>query len=276
MQVLLFALLTFTFSLLPVDLFAALDPQTVAKINEREISKQEFDRRYKDNIQIFKFTPPTKANVLNDIINFELAVQEAKKIGLDKRPEIQERINAVLYQSLVEHALSEKFKKAVDVTEKEARDYCQRNPELRTSHIYVPLKTAALKADEEAAYKKIKEAQASLAKGKKFEEVVAQFSEGYATSTGGDIGFQTKDKLDPTYYKEATKLKPGQITKNIVRSQYGLHIIKLVDIKSCSKINIPEWQRMVYDEKRSKIFEEYLGGLRSKAKVSINKELIKE
>ena len=50
----------------------------------------------------------------------------------------------------------------------------------------------------------------------------------------------------------------------------------IVIIQDCEKINIPEWQRMVFDEKRSKIFEEYLGGLRSKAKVSINKESIKE
>src|SRR3989344_1114646 len=194
MQVIFFCLLSVFVSLFPLELFAALDSKVVAKINSKEISKEEFDRRYKENIQIFKFTPPTKANVLNDIINFELAVQEAKKIGLDQRPEIQERINAVLYQSLVEHALSEKFKMAVDVTEKEARDFCRKNPEIRTSHVYVPLKTAALKAEEEAAYKKIHAAQKALAKGKKFEAVVAEYSEGYATNTGGDIGFQTKDK----------------------------------------------------------------------------------
>jgi parvulin-like peptidyl-prolyl isomerase len=254
---------------------AALDPNTVAVVNGKEISKKEFDRRYKENIQIFKFTPPTKASVLNDIINFELAVDEAKKKGLDKKPEIQERINAVLYQAVVEDELSQKFKNAVDVTEQEARSYCQKNPEIRTSHVYVPLKIAALKAEEEAAYKKIHEAEKALANGKKFESVVAQFSEGYATSAGGDIGFQTKDKLDPTYYKEAAKLPVGGVSK-VVRSQFGLHIIKLTDKKSCDKVSIPEYQRMVYDEKRSKIFDDYLNGLRSKAKVSINNELVKE
>ena len=276
MKVIIVVLFTVLLSVNPSKVFAALDPAVVAKINDKEISKKEFDRRYKENIQIFKFTPPTKANVLNDIINFELAVQQAKEMGLDKEPEIQERMNSVLYQSLVEHELSKKFKSAVDVSEREARDFCKKYPEVRTSHIYVPLKTAALKSEETAAYKKIKEAQAALAGGKKFEEVVAKFSEGYATNAGGDIGFQMKDKLDPTYYKEATKLSVGEVTKAIVRSQYGLHIIKLTGVKSCSAINIPEWQRMVYDEKRAKIFEEYLGDLRSKAKVSINQELIKE
>lgn len=254
---------------------AALDGNTVASVNGKDITKQDFDRRYKENIQIFKFTPPTKANVLNDIINFELAVQEAKKMGLDKKADVQERLNAVLYQSLVEHALAEKFKKAVDVTESEARAYCQRNPEMRTSHIYVALKPAALKAEEDAANKKINGAASALAQGKKWEEVVAQFSEGYATAAGGDIGFQTKDKLDPAYYREAQKLSVGSISKP-VRSQFGLHLIKLTGKRSCNEINVPEYQRMVYDEKRAKIFEDFLGGLRSKANVSINQALIKE
>ena len=254
---------------------AAVDGDIIANINGKALSKKEFDRRYKENVLIFKFTPPTKASVLNDIINFELAVEEAKKQGLDKNPDIQERINAVLYQALVEHALSDKFKKAVNVTEEEARDFCNRYPEIRTSHIYIPLKQTALKAEEEKAYQKIRAAEKELNSGTAFEKVVAEYSDGYATTAGGDIGFQTKDKLDPTYFDTAAKLSVGDVSK-IIRSQFGLHIIKLTDKKSCKDINIPEFQRMVYDEKRGKIFSDYLSGLRSKAKVSINQNLIKE
>lgn len=254
---------------------AATDNNVVATINGKELSKQDFDRRYKENIQIFKFTPPTKSNVLNDIITFEVAVQEARRMGLDKDPQIQERMNQVLYQSLVDAQLSEKFKKVVDVSDKEARDYCKRNPAVRTSHVYVALKPASLKSEEDAAMKKIKEAQAAMKGGMAFEKAVAKYSEGYATTTNGDVGFQSKVTLDPVYYMEARKLNVGSVSE-IVRSQLGLHIIKLTAIQDCGSINIPEWQRMVFDEKRTKIVEEYFSGLRSKAKISINKELIKE
>lgn len=270
--------LVLSLALLAISVNTALSApnDAAAVINGKEITKEDFDRRYKENIQIFKFTPPTKANVMNDIVNFELAVQEAKRLGLDKDPQVAERVNAVLYQSLIEKQLSDKFKQVVDVTEKEARDFCRRNPAVRTSHVYVSLKPAALKSEEEAAMKKIREAQSALAGGMSFEQVVAKYSEGFATGSGGDIGYQSKDKLDPTYYMEARKLKPGGVTNQPVRSQFGLHIIKLAGVQDCGSINIPEWQRMVFDEKRAKIFEEYLGGLRSKAKVSINKEAIQE
>ncbi len=256
--------------------FAALDAGTVADVNGKKITKEDFDRRYKENIQFFKYGPPTKANILNDIINFEIAVQEAKKMGLEKDPQVQERMNAVLYQSLVERQLTDKFKSAVDVTDNEAKDYCRRNPAVRISHVYVPLKTVALKAEEAAARKKISEAQAELAKGAKFEQVVAKYSEGINVSAGGDTGFATKVQLDPAVYAEARKLSVGGVSSSPVRSQFGFHLVKLTAVQDCGKINIPEWQRMVFDEKRAKIFADYLSSLRSKSKVSVNQELLKE
>jgi hypothetical protein len=256
--------------------FAALNANTVAEVNGAKITKDDFDRRYKENIQFFKFEVPTKSNVLNDIINFELAVQEAKKEGLDKDPVVQERMNAVLYQSLVEKKLADKFKSAVDVSEKEARDYCRRNPAVRFSHIYIPLKPTALKSEEKEAYAKIKKAQDALAHGMAFDKAVANFSEGYSSTSAGDTGYVNRMQIDPTLYMEARKMKVGQINKTPVRSSLGLHIMKLTGIQSCKGINIPEWQRMVFDEKRAKIFKDYLGTLRAKAKVSINNELIKE
>lgn len=256
--------------------FAAVDANTVAEINGKPLTREEFERRYKENIQFFKFEVPTKSNILNDIINFELAVQEARKLGLDKDPQVQERMDAVLYQSLVEKQLADKFKGVVDVSDKEARDYCRRNPAVRFSHVYIALKPVALDAEKEAANKKLKEAQAELAKGVAFEKVVAKYSEGYSSTSAGDTGYVTKVQIDPSLYMEARKLKVGQVGSTPVRSQLGMHLVKLTGVQECNDISIPEWQRMVFDEKRAKIFKDYLGSLRSKAKVSINKDLLKE
>ncbi|RYZ87180.1 MAG: hypothetical protein EOP06_13145 [Proteobacteria bacterium] len=263
------------FAVMAQPLLAA-EKDVVAEINGKKISKEDFDRRYKESISNFRYTAPTKANVLSDIVNFEVGVQEAKRLKIDQDPAVVERMNAVLYQSLVERQLSDKFKNAVDVTDKEAKDYCRRNPAVRLSHVYVALKPAALKAEEEAANKKIREAQAALNKGEAFEKVVANYSEGYSVTSGGDTGYVNKMQIDPTLYMEARKMKVGDVNKNPVRSQLGLHLVKLTGIQDCGKINIPEWQRMVFDEKRAKIFEDYLSGLRSKAKVTINEELVKE
>lgn len=253
----------------------ANDKENVAEINGKKISVKEFERRYNENIKYFKFTPPTKLNVLNDIIKFELGIEEAKKLGLDKDPEIQERMNTVLYQALIDKKLADKFKK-IDVDEKEVKAYCKRYPEIKTSHVYVPLRVSPLKSEQEEAAKKANLALEELKKGTAFEAVVAKYSDGYATNAGGDIGYQMKDKLDPVYYESSLKLKIGEYTKEPIRSQFGLHIIKLTGIRSCNDINVAEWSRMIYDEKRTKMFNDYLEDLRGKAKVSINYPLVKE
>ncbi len=256
--------------------FAAPDPNTVAEVNGAKISKDEFDRRYKENIQFFKYGAPTKENVLNDIINFELAVQEAKRLKLDQDPSVQERMNTVLYQALIERQLQGKFKSVIDVTEDEAKSYCKKNPAVRISHIYVPLKPAALKSEEEEAYKKIRALQSKLS-STSFEKVVASNpDQGFSASTGGDTGYANKMQLDPAVYAEARKLGVNQISKQPVRSQLGLHVVKLTGVQDCNNINVPEWQRMVFDEKRTKIFQDYLSSLRSRGKVSINEKLIRE
>ncbi len=269
-RILLPSLLVLSFS---IPAGAALDKNTVAVIAGKKLSKDEFDRRYNENIKYFKFTAPTKTNVLNDIIKFELGVMEAKKRGLDKKPMIIERMNTVLYQALVEDALSGKFKK-IKVSDKDVANFCKSYPEVRTRHIYVPLRMNPLESEEKAARKKIAAALSELKKGKDFVKVVAEHSDGYATTSGGDLGYQMKDKLDPSYYDAALKLKNDEYTKTPVRSQFGLHVIKLIGKRSCSEINTAEWKRMIYDEKRAKVFNDFLRGLRKRAKVEVNYKAI--
>jgi parvulin-like peptidyl-prolyl isomerase len=270
--------LTLFFIALPIAYaHAAMDPNVIAEVNGKKLTKEEFDRRYKENIAFFRYGAPTKAAVLNDIINFELAAQEARKEGLEKDPSVQEQMDRVLYQALVEKQLAGKFKSAVDVSEDEAKSYCKKNPAVRIKHIFVPLKPAALKAEESEANKKIKALEGQLAAGKKFDDVVKNNpDQGFSATTGGDTGYATKLQLDPAIYAEARRLSPGEVAKKSVRSQLGLHIVKLIGVQDCNSINIPEWQRMVFDEKRTKIFKDYLESLRDKGHVSINEEAVKE
>jgi peptidyl-prolyl cis-trans isomerase D len=93
---------------------------------------------------------------------------------------------------------------------------------------------------------------------------------------GGDIDYQTRDRLDPTYYETAVKLgSPGKVS-GIVRSQFGYHIIKLTAIRRWEEVDKAQIKRLVFEEQRSKIFEKYMAELKNKASVSVRSELIKE
>lgn len=75
--------------------------------------------------------------------------------------------------------------------------------------------------------KKAKEAALALRQGKKFEEVVALYSEDEKTkSKGGDLGFVAFDTY-PELYTWAKTQKIGQVSPAPVKSFEGLNIVKL-------------------------------------------------
>lgn len=246
--------------------------EVIAEINGQPLTKSEFERRYQEQLRMFRYTPPTRKNVLDDIINFELTVQEAKRKGINKDPQIQERISMVLVQGLLEKEMAAKIAR-IDVTDSEVKKLCKTDPELRTSVIFIPQNRFATPSAKENARKKAGEALAKLKKGIDFEEVVAEYSSGPSVANGGDMGYLTKDKMDPTYYAKAKALEIGRFS-NIVTSQFGLHIIKLTGRKPCRDINTADWKRMIYNMKKMKLYEQYYAELRKKSKVKINSSFL--
>ena len=267
-------------SICAICVFAAKLSQAateLARVNTTVITLEDFDKKFKENLKFFSFKPPTKTGVLDDLIKRELGIQEAKKLELEKDPDIKEQINTVLYHALLQKKLGKDFE-AIKIADDEAKSYYAKNPEVRTSHIYVAVMADAAPEAVKKAQEKIKKIQADHLKDGKmsFAEVAQRFSEGSAAAMGGDIDYQTRDKLDPTYYATAVKLKtPGKISE-IIRSQWGFHIIKLTGMHSWEDVDKGQVKRLLYDEKRNTIFEKYMADLRKHSNVTVNDTLIKE
>lgn len=254
----------------------ALSQTELAKVGNTTISLEEFNKRYQENLKFFQFKSPTKQAVLDDIIKRELGVIEAKKLGLDKDPAVIDRINTVLYQALLDKQLG-KTLEGISVSDEEAKDYYSKNPEIRTSHIFVGVRPGATPQQVQAAKDRItKILKDDLKGGASFSEVAQAKSEGPAAAMGGDIDFKTRDALDPAYYDAALKLRsPGKVSE-IVRTPFGFHIIKLTAIRTWDDADQSLAKRQVFETKRAALFEKYMTGLRSQHKVSVNSQLIKE
>ncbi|MEK7397084.1 MAG: peptidylprolyl isomerase [Candidatus Poribacteria bacterium] len=249
----------------------------LAKVNDTVITLEDFNKKYKDNLKFFQFKAPTKEGVLEDLIRREIGIQEAKRQKIDKDPEVIERMNTVLYHALLDRKLSKEFE-TIHVTDEEAKEFYKKNPEIRTSHIFISVKPDANQEEVKRAHEKIKTIYNDHVRPGKlgFAEIAQRFSEGVAAPMGGDIDYQTRDKLDPTYYQTALKLSsPGKISE-IVRSQFGYHVIKLTAIKAWGDVDKSQVKRQVFDERRAKIFDNFMNTLRQQSHVSIHKELIKD
>lgn len=94
---------------------------------------------------------------------------------------------------------------------------------VRASHILVPLSR-----DTAESYKLAKEILALAKKGEDFAKLAGTFSVDQATARkGGDLGWFGKGRMVKEFEEACFKAKPGEIV-GPVRTQYGLHIIKVV------------------------------------------------
>ena len=246
---------------------------TVVTVGKNKITLEEFKNRYKE-IKDSAINPPEPNVFLEDLIRYEVGVQEAEKQNLANDPIVKEEVRRVLYKALVEKAIG----KAVDnikINEKEMRQYYRSNPELRTSHILVEIKPGASKQQIAEAEKRAKEIYEEVRRSKRpFEELVKLYTDDtMSKTTGGDIGYQSRVTLVPTYYDTAKNMKVGEV-RGIIRTIYGFHIIKLTGRRDYQQANKRQIRAAVFDEKRKILFDKYFEGLKRKYTIKKNAQAI--
>ena len=257
------SLLAISFSTLHA--FAA---NSVAVIGQKTISAEEFKQRYEQNKALsLPGQAPSKEEVLSNIVNFELALQEAKSKGVDKDPMLKDQFEILMYKTLVQKEIKPKID-ALNVPESEIKEYYEKSPLLRTRQI-VFLTSPQMKNDDVQKVKaRAQTAYDLITTGKKnFVDMVGEFSEGPDAKYGGLVEWSGRNKLVPEYYEAALALKEAGKISEIVETPYGFHIIQLEGIKPYSGLDT-EYKnfivRSLKDIKGRDVYEAYFNNLKKK------------
>jgi peptidyl-prolyl cis-trans isomerase D len=137
----------------------------------------------------------------------------------------------------------EAMKKQVTLSEDELQNYYKQNigrytsaEERHAAHILITLKAGA-SADEKAKAKA--KAEALLAEARKnpagFGELAKKNSQDEGSAqNGGDLDFFGRGAMTKPFDEAVFAMKPGEIS-NLVESQYGFHIIKLIETRGGEK-----------------------------------------
>ncbi len=246
----------------------------VAVVGTKNITVKEMNDKY-DDILKQTLNPPSKEVFLEDLIRYEMGVQEAMKRGIQDEPIVRERIRQEIYKGLIEKELGKAISE-IKVTDKEMQAYYEKNPEIRTSHILIEYRPDATEDQKKAARERANEIYEEVKKSKRpFEELVGLYTDDVLSKrTGGDVGWQSRVTLMPSYYNAALSMKVGAI-KGLIETQYGYHIIKVTGRHGYADANKQQIRASVFDEKRKELFDNYFAKLKKTYAIKVNKNLIK-
>ena len=83
-------------------------------------------------------------------------------------------------------------------------------------------------------------AQKRVLAGEDFATVAREVSEDGNHAQGGEIGMRPLDRLPDLFVRAAERMKPGEISTGLLRSDAGFHILKLVDRKENGAFTIDQ------------------------------------
>ncbi|MDR0966349.1 MAG: peptidyl-prolyl cis-trans isomerase [Myxococcales bacterium] len=169
---------------------------------------------------------------------------------------------------LVEHYFAKEIFARQAVTEAEIEAHYQANPDefsvpegVRAAHIVVSTNDAAIGV--------LRELRAGLA----FDEAARRYSVAPEGKNGGDLGFFPRGVMPPMFDKVCFELPVGRVS-DIVPSDYGFHIFKVLEKKSAQRrgyeLSHPLIERQLLRQKREEAEREHLDALRAAASITID------
>jgi peptidyl-prolyl cis-trans isomerase C len=142
---------------------------------------------------------------------------------------------------------------------------------VRASHILIRLSAAASEGERQAARAKLQALRQDIVAGKiDFAEAAKKHSECPSRTNGGDIGyFPCKGMVQDSFAKAAFALKVGEVS-DVVQTDYGLHLIKVVDRKAGEPSDFAKIKETVREVQAQELLQEILEREHKAARVEFN------
>lgn len=294
-----------------VDRVVAVVNQEIITLSELEKWINPFKEEIVagDHLEKRERVQALRREVLEKLIEEKLIDQEVKKLAIKvSSKEIEAALEGVrrrnsATQEQLEKALSaegmtlESYKKQIEKSlqrrkliggavkvetkagENEFKEFYQKhidryriNETFRPAHILFGIPKEATREEVREIRKKCEAVLRKIRGGDDFGEMALLYSQDASSKSRGDLGYFRKGELLPAFEREALRLKVGEVS-GVVRTEFGFHIIKLLDRKGVDPLPFEEVKSKVqadyYDVEMDKALKQYLSTLRDKAIIEI-------
>ena len=294
-----------------VDRIVAVVNQEIITFSEIEkvMGPLKEEMKAEDRLERRERFQEAYGKILEKLIEEKLIDQEVKKAGvkvtskeIEGTIEEVKRSNAATQEEL-EKALAkdgvtlEEFKKQIEkrlqrtklvnmavkvepnVKERELRDFYQKNIDQyrtqetnRPGHIFFLVPKGATSEEVQEIRTRCQKVLERITGGEDFGEMALLYSRDISAKDRGDLGYFKRGELVPALEKEALRLKIGEVS-GIIRTDFGFHILKLLDRKGGKPPPFEEIKEKVqadyYEREFDKAFKQFITTLREKSVIEI-------
>jgi peptidyl-prolyl cis-trans isomerase C len=250
-------LLTVLFAAAAFPVFA----QNIAVVNGKAIPTSRVDAMVKQMAsQGQQDTPELRTMVKEELINREVLIQEADKLGLSSSADVKSQIDNAR-QSIVIRALVQDYLKKHPVPDADIQAEYDKfkaqagDKEYHSRHILVEKED-----DAKAIITKLKA-------GEKFEDLAKQSKDPGSANNGGDLDWASPASFVKPFSDAMVALQKGQVTEAPVKTQFGYHVIKLEDVRPAKVPVFEEVKPKIAESLQQKKLQEYQQNLRKAAKI---------
>lgn len=198
----------------------------LAKVGKERITDKDLEMLFEKIPEPYRAryeSPEVKKEIVMRLVEVKMMAQEARDRKLDKQDDVKLKLefmsDQILAKELEDAAIDE-----IKISDKAVNDYYKANADkfvsprrFKVSHILV--------ADQAKATALL----ARVKKGEDFAAIAKAESTCPSKEQGGDLGWISAGRMDPAFEKAAFALKKGEVS-GVVKTQFGYHIIKVVDI----------------------------------------------
>jgi len=207
----------------------AADEDAVATVNGVAIPKSQFDLLLNSQISQGQQDSPAFREELREImITREVLAQDAKRREMDQTPEFKAQM-AAMEQQLLITALFNQIIKEMEPTEEALQAQYEHLKEVSEKMGDKEYEVRHILVEDEAQAKEI---IAKLDNGADFAEMAKEYSTDTGSKdNGGDLGWASPERYVKPFSDAMVKLDKGQRSATPVKSNFGYHIIEVVDIR---------------------------------------------
>lgn len=235
--------------------------QNLAVVNGKPVPSSRADVMVKQMVaQGQQDTPELRAMIKDELINREILIQEADKLGLGTHADVKSQVEiarqSILIRALVADYLKKNPVKEADIKAEYDRFKAQASDkEYHARHILVEKEE-----DAKAIIVKLKA-------GAKFEDLAKQSKDPGSAANGGDLDWAAPAAFVKPFSDAMTSLQKGQLYDTPVKTQFGYHVIRLDDVRAAKIPTLEEVKPQIAEGLQQKKLQAFQQQLRAKAKI---------